>query len=156
MAYVVGRLLWSTWGCPRRVRTWPLREGRPRARGVEAQAATASQESQAPAAPLGYHEHALDLGVAVPVALGVPVLGPPAAGRHRAVLLVVGEQVQAARRKEHRGVERCDIALGDSANEYGGLVECEVHLDGLVMTPTVEFDGTPVVVDGRHVYWTDG
>ena len=47
------------------------------------------------------------------------------------------------------------IALGDSANEYGGLVECEVHLDGLVMAPTVEFDGTPVVVDGRHVYWPE-
>ncbi len=44
------------------------------------------------------------------------------------------------------------IALGDSANEYGGLVECEVHLDGLVMAPTIEFDGRPVVVDGRHVY----
>ena len=44
------------------------------------------------------------------------------------------------------------VALGDSANEYGGLVECEVHLDGLVMSPTVEFDGRPVVVDGRHVY----
>ena len=38
------------------------------------------------------------------------------------------------------------IALGDSANEYGGLVECDVHLDGLVMEPTVEFDGVPVVV----------
>lgn len=44
------------------------------------------------------------------------------------------------------------IALGDSANEYGGLVECEVHLDGLVMAPTIEFDGVAVVVDGRHVY----
>jgi leucyl aminopeptidase (aminopeptidase T) len=44
------------------------------------------------------------------------------------------------------------IALGDSANEYGGLVECEVHLDGLVMAPTVAFDGTEVVVAGRHVY----
>ena len=33
------------------------------------------------------------------------------------------------------------IALGDSANEYGGLVECDVHLDGLVMAPTIEFDG---------------
>jgi leucyl aminopeptidase (aminopeptidase T) len=44
------------------------------------------------------------------------------------------------------------IALGDSANEYGGLVECDVHLDGLVLEPTVEFDGVPVVVDGRHVY----
>ena len=44
------------------------------------------------------------------------------------------------------------IALGDSANEYGGLVECDVHLDGLVMEPTIEFDGTAVVVAGRHVY----
>ncbi len=44
------------------------------------------------------------------------------------------------------------IALGDSANEYGGLVECELHLDGLVMEPTIEFDGSPVVVAGRHVY----
>jgi leucyl aminopeptidase (aminopeptidase T) len=44
------------------------------------------------------------------------------------------------------------IALGDSANEYGGLVECDVHLDGLVMTPTIEFDGRAVVVDGRHIY----
>ena len=44
------------------------------------------------------------------------------------------------------------VALGDSANEYGGLVECEVHLDGLVMEPTIEFDGVPVVVAGRHVY----
>ena len=44
------------------------------------------------------------------------------------------------------------VALGDSANEYGGLIECDVHLDGLVMTPTIEFDGRPVVVDGRHVY----
>jgi leucyl aminopeptidase (aminopeptidase T) len=44
------------------------------------------------------------------------------------------------------------IALGDSANEYGGLVECDVHLDGLVMSPTIEFDGIAVVVDGAHVY----
>jgi leucyl aminopeptidase (aminopeptidase T) len=44
------------------------------------------------------------------------------------------------------------IALGDSANEYGGLVECDVHLDGLVMAPTIEFDGQAIVVDGRHVY----
>jgi leucyl aminopeptidase (aminopeptidase T) len=44
------------------------------------------------------------------------------------------------------------VALGDSANEYGGLVECDVHLDGLVMQPTIEFDGVTVVVAGRHVY----
>jgi len=44
------------------------------------------------------------------------------------------------------------VALGDSANEYGGLVECDVHLDGLVMEPTIEFDGVAVVMDGRHLY----
>lgn len=44
------------------------------------------------------------------------------------------------------------VALGDSANEYGGLVESEVHLDGLVMEPTITFDGRVVVAGGRHVY----
>jgi leucyl aminopeptidase (aminopeptidase T) len=47
------------------------------------------------------------------------------------------------------------VALGDSANEYGGLVECELHLDGLVMEPTIEFDGVAVVVGGRHLYDLD-
>ena len=47
------------------------------------------------------------------------------------------------------------IALGDSANGYGGTVECDVHLDGLVMEPTVAFDGREVVVGGRHVYWDE-
>ncbi len=47
------------------------------------------------------------------------------------------------------------IALGDSANEYGGTVECDVHLDGLVMAPTIEFDGREVVVAGRHPYAGD-
>jgi aminopeptidase len=44
------------------------------------------------------------------------------------------------------------VALGDSANEYGGLVESDVHLDGLVLSPTIAFDGREVVVDGRHRY----
>jgi leucyl aminopeptidase (aminopeptidase T) len=48
------------------------------------------------------------------------------------------------------------IALGDSANEYGGTVECDVHLDGLVIEPTVSFDGREVVVAGRHPYAGDG
>lgn len=47
------------------------------------------------------------------------------------------------------------IALGDSANEYGGTVECDVHLDGLVMAPTIAFDGREVVVAGRHPYAGD-
>ena len=42
------------------------------------------------------------------------------------------------------------VALGDSANEYGGLIESAVHLDGLVLSPTLELDGRPVIVDGRH------
>ena len=44
------------------------------------------------------------------------------------------------------------VALGDSANEYGGLVECDVHLDGLVMSPTIEFDGIAGRRRRRHVY----
>ena len=44
------------------------------------------------------------------------------------------------------------IALGDSANEYGGTVECDVHLDGLVLAPDIAFDGRLVVADGRHLY----
>ena len=45
------------------------------------------------------------------------------------------------------------IALGDSANEYGGLIQSEVHLDGLVLRPTVTFDDRAVVADGRHLYY---
>jgi leucyl aminopeptidase (aminopeptidase T) len=44
------------------------------------------------------------------------------------------------------------LALGDSANEYGGLVECDVHLDGLILDPTVTFDDRVIVADGRHLY----
>ena len=53
------------------------------------------------------------------------------------------DQVQVVRASEGHGSSR-------AANEYGGLVECEVHLDGLVMAPTLELDGRPVIVDGRH------
>jgi leucyl aminopeptidase (aminopeptidase T) len=60
----------------------------------------------------------------------------------------IGDEITEAK----KALGTVHIALGDSANEYGGLVECEVHLDGLVMEPTIEFDGVPVVVGGRHVY----
>jgi leucyl aminopeptidase (aminopeptidase T) len=60
----------------------------------------------------------------------------------------IGDEITEAK----KALGTVHVALGDSANEYGGLVECEVHLDGLVMRPTVEFDGRAVVVDGRHVY----
>jgi leucyl aminopeptidase (aminopeptidase T) len=60
----------------------------------------------------------------------------------------IGDQITEAK----KALGTVHIALGDSANEYGGLVECDVHLDGLVMRPTVEFDGRIVVDAGRHVY----
>ena len=63
-----------------------------------------------------------------------------------------GKDYKSAITEAKKALGTVHIALGDSANEYGGLVECEVHLDGLVMAPTVEFDGVPVIVDGRHVY----
>jgi leucyl aminopeptidase (aminopeptidase T) len=48
--------------------------------------------------------------------------------------------------KKRRGTAH--IALGDSANGYGGNVNCALHLDGLVRDVTVTIDGQPVVVDG--------
>ncbi len=52
LAYVKGGVecerLWSTWAWPRQVRGWPRREGPPRPRGVEAQAAPAQRASPLP------------------------------------------------------------------------------------------------------------
>lgn len=41
------------------------------------------------------------------------------------------------------------LALGDSAGGYGGTVVSDVHLDGLVMEPTIEVDGRRVAEGGR-------
>jgi leucyl aminopeptidase (aminopeptidase T) len=60
----------------------------------------------------------------------------------------IGDQITEAK----KALGTVHVALGDSANEYGGLVECDVHLDGLVMRPTIVFDGRVVVDAGRHVY----
>ena len=59
----------------------------------------------------------------------------------------IGDDITEAK----KALGTAHVALGDSANEYGGLVECDVHLDGLIMAPTIEFDGVPVVIDGRHL-----
>jgi len=97
----------------------------------------------------------------------VDVTGGPEAQRLRAILADVRDADNigeigiglndAARITEDiteskKALGTVHLALGDSANEYGGLVECEVHLDGLVMAPTVELDGRAVIVDGRHVW----
>ena len=60
----------------------------------------------------------------------------------------IGDQITEAK----KAYGTVHVALGDSANEYGGTVECEVHLDGLVLQPTIAFDGRDIVVDGRHLY----
>ena len=40
------------------------------------------------------------------------------------------------------------FALGDNAGGYGGVVECPLHLDGMVLEATVVVDGVDVVRDG--------
>jgi leucyl aminopeptidase (aminopeptidase T) len=41
------------------------------------------------------------------------------------------------------------FALGDNAGGYGGVVECPLHLDGLLLDVTISIDGDEVVRDGR-------
>lgn len=48
--------------------------------------------------------------------------------------------------KKRRGTAH--IAMGDSANGYGGNVDCALHLDGLIPNVSIEIDGEPVVTSG--------
>lgn len=41
------------------------------------------------------------------------------------------------------------LAMGDSAGGYGGTVVSDVHLDGIVMTPTIEVDRRVLAADGQ-------
>lgn len=41
------------------------------------------------------------------------------------------------------------LALGDNAGGYGGVVDCPLHLDGMVFDVTVSVDGEEVVHDGE-------
>lgn len=41
------------------------------------------------------------------------------------------------------------FALGDNAGGYGGVVECALHLDGMLFDVSVYVDGDPVVRDGE-------
>jgi aminopeptidase len=40
------------------------------------------------------------------------------------------------------------FALGDNAGGYGGVVECPLHLDGMVFSPTIAIDGEVVIEEG--------
>ena len=44
------------------------------------------------------------------------------------------------------------IALGDNARDYGGSVECAVHLDGMILDVTIELDGIRLVDCGKPVF----
>lgn len=41
------------------------------------------------------------------------------------------------------------MAIGDNAGGYGGVVECDLHLDGMLFAPTILVDGEPLMVDGE-------
>lgn len=43
------------------------------------------------------------------------------------------------------------LAFGDNAN-FGGKVKVDVHLDGMVLKPTVEVDGKVIMKDGRLIF----
>lgn len=44
----------------------------------------------------------------------------------------------------------CHMAVGTNA-DFGGTVRAKVHMDGLMLRPTVTFDGRRIVEDGRIV-----
>jgi leucyl aminopeptidase (aminopeptidase T) len=43
------------------------------------------------------------------------------------------------------------FALGDNAGGYGGVIECPLHLDGMVFDVTITIDGEDAVRDGEIV-----
>ena len=46
------------------------------------------------------------------------------------------------------------FALGDNAGGYGGVVESDVHLDGLNLSVSIWVDGVPLVRDGELLVWS--
>ena len=42
----------------------------------------------------------------------------------------------------------CHVAFGDNLG-FGGTIDCDSHLDGVVLEPTVSLDGEVVVDDGE-------
>jgi len=50
--------------------------------------------------------------------------------------------------EDKKGLGRVHVALGDNII-YGGKVESPIHLDGVILRPTVEIDGQTVVKDGE-------
>lgn len=61
--------------------------------------------------------------------------------------LLIGDIDEA---KKRRGTAH--VALGDNAWGYGGNVECDVHLDGLILNVTVELDGERIIDHGKILF----
>jgi leucyl aminopeptidase (aminopeptidase T) len=56
----------------------------------------------------------------------------------------VGDDITEAKKR----LGTAHFALGDNAGGYGGVVECPLHLDGMLFDVTVSIDGDDVVRDG--------
>jgi leucyl aminopeptidase (aminopeptidase T) len=41
------------------------------------------------------------------------------------------------------------MAIGDNAGGYGGVVECPLHLDGMIMDVSISVDGEQLVDRGK-------
>lgn len=59
----------------------------------------------------------------------------------------VGDDITETKKK----LGTAHFALGDNAGGYGGVVECPLHLDGMVFGATVTIDGDDVVRNGELV-----
>jgi leucyl aminopeptidase (aminopeptidase T) len=59
----------------------------------------------------------------------------------------IGDDITETKKK----LGTAHFALGDNAGGYGGVVECPLHLDGMLFRVTVSVDGETVVRDGRLV-----
>ena len=43
------------------------------------------------------------------------------------------------------------IALGDNVN-LGGTIASDIHIDGIIMSPTILLDETPIVEKGKSMF----
>jgi leucyl aminopeptidase (aminopeptidase T) len=59
----------------------------------------------------------------------------------------VGDDITETKKK----LGTAHFALGDNAGGYGGVVECPLHLDGMVFDVTITIDGADAVRDGEIV-----
>jgi leucyl aminopeptidase (aminopeptidase T) len=52
--------------------------------------------------------------------------------------------------KKYRG--SAHLGLGDSASGYGGKVESDLHIDGMMFDVTIKVDGRTIIENGKHLY----